>query len=45
MIHEKIDGHYKFNSYGITCRRTLITSERCRLGLGFTAKIRDAREG
>ncbi len=40
---EEIDGYYKFNSYRITYRRSLITSERWRLGLGFTAKIRDAR--
>lgn len=40
---EDIDGFYKFNSYRLTYRRDLVTTERWALGLGFTAKIRDAR--
>jgi hypothetical protein len=38
-----IDGLYKFNSYRLTYRRDLIRSEKWVFGLGFTAKIRDAR--
>lgn len=38
-----IDGLYKFNSYRLGYRRDLITTKNWTLGLGFTAKIRDAR--
>lgn len=37
-----IDGFYKFNSYRITYRRDLWAREKWTLGVGFTAKIRDA---
>ena len=40
---EEIDGFYKFNSYRITYRRDFVRTERWTFGLGFTAKIRDAR--
>lgn len=36
------DGFYKFNSYRITYRRDFINNDKWTLGLGFTAKIRDA---
>ncbi|WP_040489534.1 hypothetical protein [Indibacter alkaliphilus] len=39
----EIDGFYKFNSYRLTYRRDLIQNEKWVLGLGFTAKIRDAQ--
>lgn len=38
-----LEGFYKFNSYRLTYRRDLIQDERWVLGVGFTAKIRDAR--
>ncbi|MBN2246823.1 MAG: hypothetical protein JW755_13380 [Candidatus Aminicenantes bacterium] len=37
-----LDGRYTFNSYRLTYRYTLKNSEKWRIGLGFTAKIRDA---
>lgn len=37
-----LDGRYQFNSYRLTYRRDLLRSEAWVLGLGFTAKIRDA---
>ena len=37
-----VDATYRFNSYRLTYRYTLVSSERVRLGIGFTAKIRDA---
>lgn len=40
---QDVDGLYKFNSYRLTYRRDLVMTERWILGLGFTAKIRDAR--
>jgi len=40
---QDIEGFYKFNSYRLTYRRDLVTGKRWTLGLGFTAKIRDAR--
>lgn len=40
---QDIEGYYKFNSYRLTYRRDLVAGERWTLGLGFTAKIRDAR--
>lgn len=39
---ERLEGVYKFNSYRLTYRRDLLHSSRWVLGLGFTAKIRDA---
>jgi hypothetical protein len=38
-----IEGFYKFNSYRLGYRRDVITGERWTFGIGFTAKIRDAR--
>jgi hypothetical protein len=38
-----IEGFYKFNSYRLTYRRDVLVTGRWRLGIGFTAKIRDAR--
>jgi len=38
-----IDGFYKFNSYRLTYRRDLVMTDSWSLGIGFTAKIRDAR--
>lgn len=38
-----LDGLYKFNSYRLTYRRDLIQDDKWILGVGFTAKIRDAR--
>jgi len=40
---ELIEGFYKFNSYRLTYRRDIFRSDRWTLGVGFTAKIRDAR--
>jgi hypothetical protein len=37
-----VSGFYKFNSYRLTYRRDFIQNERWILGLGLTAKIRDA---
>jgi hypothetical protein len=37
-----IDGFYQFNSYRLTYRRDLVRSENWIVGVGFTAKIRDA---
>lgn len=39
---QNIDAFYKFNSYRITYRRDVVSNERWILGIGFTAKIRDA---
>lgn len=36
------DGYYQFNSYRLTYRRDFISNSKWTLGLGFTAKIRDA---
>jgi hypothetical protein len=38
-----VEGFYKFNSYRLTYRRDVLTTDRWTLGVGFTAKIRDAR--
>jgi hypothetical protein len=38
-----LDGLYKFNSYRLTYRYEWVSNEILRLGLGLTAKIRDAR--
>lgn len=37
-----VDAKYRFNSYRLTYRYTLVRSDRIRFGIGFTAKIRDA---
>ncbi len=36
------DGVYRFNSYRLTYRYELVRNETWRIGIGFTAKIRDA---
>ncbi len=38
-----IDGFYKFNSYRLGYRRDVLKSDRWTIGVGFTAKIRDAQ--
>jgi hypothetical protein len=40
---QTIEGYYKFNSYRLTYRRDLLVNGKWTLGIGFTAKIRDAR--
>ena len=40
-----IDATYKFNSYRLTYRYEIVRKEKIRFGLGFTAKIRDAKIG
>ncbi|WP_339903298.1 hypothetical protein [uncultured Cyclobacterium sp.] len=40
---EALDGYYKFNSYRLTYRRDIISSGNWLVGIGFTAKIRDAQ--
>lgn len=37
-----VDGRYTFNSYRLTYRYELVTGPVWKVGLGFTAKIRDA---
>jgi hypothetical protein len=37
-----VNARYKFNSYRVTYRRDVYSSEKWILGVGFTAKIRDA---
>lgn len=37
-----IDGFYQFNSYRLTYRRDLVRDDAWTVGVGFTAKIRDA---
>lgn len=39
---QNIDAFYKFNSYRLTYRRDVYRSEKWLVGVGFTAKIRDA---
>ncbi|MFO7869310.1 MAG: hypothetical protein R6U95_08450 [Bacteroidales bacterium] len=39
----EITGNYKFNSYRLTYRYTIVNKPQIEFGLGFTAKIRDAR--
>lgn len=39
---EALEGFYKFNSYRLTYRRDVISTNRWLVGIGFTAKIRDA---
>ena len=38
-----IKGTYKFNSYRLTYRYEIVTKPKFEFGLGFTAKIRDAK--
>lgn len=40
--NQPITAKYQFNSYRLTYRYGLVRGERFRLGVGFTAKIRDA---
>ena len=40
--NEAITAMYQFNSYRLTYRYAIVRSKRFRLGVGFTAKIRDA---
>ena len=39
---QAIEANYKFNSYRLTYRRDVYSSENWLVGVGFTAKIRDA---
>lgn len=39
----EIEGTYKFNSYRLTYRYDIVKNPRFEFGLGFTAKIRDAK--
>ena len=39
----EIEGTYKFNSYRLTYRYDIVKKTRFEFGLGFTAKIRDAK--
>lgn len=39
---QNIDAYYKFNSYRLTFRRDIFSSDKWLVGIGFTAKIRDA---
>jgi hypothetical protein len=39
---QNVDAYYKFNSYRLTYRRDVYSSEKWIIGVGFTAKIRDA---
>ena len=41
--NEDLDGSYKFNSYRLTYRYDFVQNPTLEFGLGFTAKIRDAR--
>jgi hypothetical protein len=41
--NEDITGTYKFNSYRLTYRYEIVLKPKFELGLGFTAKIRDAK--
>ncbi|MFO7977062.1 MAG: hypothetical protein R6U64_00265 [Bacteroidales bacterium] len=40
---QETEGLYKFNSYRLTYRRDVLLSDSWVVGVGFTAKIRDAR--
>ena len=42
IIYENADGSYRFNSYRATYRYDIKKTERTRIGIGLTAKIRDA---
>lgn len=39
---EEVSGFYKFNSYRLTYRRDLVQTSNWTIGVGLTAKIRDA---
>ncbi|GAB3508480.1 hypothetical protein GCM10027341_44340 [Spirosoma knui] len=39
---QALTGYYEFNSYRLTYRYDIVARERWRVGLGLTAKIRDA---
>lgn len=39
----ELDGTYKFNSYRLTYRYDIVKKPKLEFGLGFTAKIRDAK--
>ena len=39
----QLDGTYKFNSYRLTYRYDIVSKPKIIFGLGFTAKIRDAK--
>jgi hypothetical protein len=41
--NNKLKGTYKFNSYRLTYRYDLVKNSKYDIGIGFTAKIRDAR--
>ena len=41
--NEDLSGSYKFNSYRLTYRYDFVQNPNIEFGLGFTAKIRDAR--
>lgn len=41
--NSQLDGIYKFNSYRLTYRYDIVEREKFEFGLGFTAKIRDAK--
>lgn len=41
--NENLSGSYKFNSYRLTYRYDFVQNPNLEFGLGFTAKIRDAR--
>lgn len=41
--NSEIVGTYKFNSYRLTYRYNIVQKDRIEFGLGFTAKIRDAK--
>jgi hypothetical protein len=41
--NSEIIGTYKFNSYRLTYRYEIVQKSRFKFGLGFTAKIRDAK--
>lgn len=41
--NEDLSGSYKFNSYRLTYRYDFVQNPNLEFGLGFTAKIRDAR--
>lgn len=42
IANEEIKAKFRFDSYRITYRYTFLKRERINLGIGFTAKIRDA---
>jgi hypothetical protein len=43
IANTEITGDYKFNSYRLTYRYDIVKKPKIEFGLGFTAKIRDAR--